>query len=203
MMKKILLLFAVCGLFFCCLSGCADSTASVGKNRIAPAALSDEQKEIVDLLSSTDQEILLFDFQSEEAYKSREFWVEAYENGELKDRLSGVSYFADEAKPLNGKLAVVINHSEVGVSWKFMASEDGTRVSNSNAPAEVKIESLGRGFGPITEPVDVVAGKEIVLYSSIYTDGSFTDYSDLQRYREEPELLRGYPYAFLIVCKFE
>ncbi len=197
-MKKLCLLFVTCCLILTTLAGCSGAPAF--KNAVMPMALTAEQQEIVDLLSG-EREILLFDFHSEENYKSREIWVEAYENGVLTDRLQGLTFFADEEGRMDGRLAIVVSHEDGGVSWSFTVSEGGARVSNFGEPVELRADALGRGYGPINDPVEIVKGKEIVLYASLYSNGGVS-MRDLQEYIENPGALSGYPYAHLIKCKF-
>lgn len=182
-------------------SGCAGNPAP-GKNEIAPINLSPEQKDIVELLSSDGQEILLFDYETKESYKSVEFWVELYESGVLRERAAGINAYLDEAKPAKGRLAVLISHN-LDTVFTFTVKEETDRLSHSSEPIVLEKDGMMRGFGPIDAPVSIEAGKEIVLYTSIYADNSIADYSDKQRYIGEPELLSGYPYVQIIKCKFE
>ena len=62
---------------------------------------------------------------------------------------------------------------------------------------------LARGYDPIDSPVEIIPGKEIVLYTSIYSDGDISSYSDKQRYVDELELIQDYPVVHIIKCKFE
>lgn len=184
------------------LSACTSKSVSP-KNQIGPKELNQEQQEIVDLLSSDKQEMLLFDYKTEDSFKSMEFWVEIYENGVLTDRPAGISSYVDEVRPMNGQLAILINRNS-DLSWTFTVSENGARTSNtSEAAVRIEDETLGRGFGPVNGPVVIESGKEIILYTSIYFSYSMVSYSDMQRFIEEPGLLNGYPYAEIVKCKFE
>jgi hypothetical protein len=71
-------------------ASCAIAKPSPSKNVIAPASLSSEQKEIIDLLSAR-QEALLFDFHTDELYRGFELWVEIYHYGKLIERPAGIS----------------------------------------------------------------------------------------------------------------
>ncbi len=198
-MRKMLLLL-MSFLIATALAGCAGTPAP--KNAVMPMALTADQKEIVDLLSN-EREILLFDFYSEENYESREIWVEAYEYGVLTNTLQGLNFFSDDEGRMDGRLAIVISHEAGSVSWSFTANEGGSRVSLQGEPIKLNASALGRAFGPINDPVEIVKGKEIVLYESIYSNGSIRAGGDLQEYIENPEALGDYPYAHLIKCKFE
>ncbi len=168
---------------------------------VMPKALTQDQQDIVDLLTNMDREILLFDFKTQDAYKSVEFWVETYEYGVLSDRPSGANTFGDEAKPLDGQLAVVISNDDSGLRWSFTLSHDGTRTSHTSEPALID-KALACGFGPISGPVGIEDGKEIVLYSALYSYGNIST-RDEQEYVTQPELLVEYPLAHLIKCRFE
>lgn len=200
MKKSLCVLGAIC-IFAVVLTACTSEPNSP-KNLVSPKELTQDQQDIVDLLSSDNQEILLFDYKTEGAYKSMEFWVEIYENGELIDRPSGINSYSDEANPLDGQLAVLINH-DTEVIWTFTASENGSRISNTGEIAAIDSNGLGRGYGQISDPVEIEPGKEIVLYTSIYSASGITSFSDQQRYVEELELLSQYPYVHIIKCRFE
>ncbi len=200
-MRKIFCLSLLVCLLGGGLTGCSKE-AEVYKNKIQPKTLTQDQEEIVDLLSDNQQEILLFEYKTEEAYKSLEFWVEVYSGGTLVGRPSGVSLQDSEAKPLVGQLAVKICH-DAGTGYTFTVSQDGARSSHTGIAAPADEEPFARGYGPVDTPVEIEAGKEFILYTSIYSNGNISSYSDMQRYVEEPELLRDYPYVHLIKCRFE
>ncbi len=185
-----------------CLSACSNKPTENTQNVIESKSLTQDQKDIVYLLSNDNQEILMFDFQMEETFHKMEFWVEVYENGELIDQPSGETLFSDELTPLNGQFAVLINHDE-GIGFSFTIKTDNTKITHSSDVINIDSSGLGRGYGPISDSVTIEPEKEIVLYTSIYSSGSMATYSDQQIYIEEPELLDGYPYAFMIKCKFE
>ncbi len=198
-MKKSFLLIIICCLL---LSGCAG--APTYKNAVMPMALSADQKEIVDLLSGAQQEILLFSFQTEAGYANREVWMEVYEYGKLTESPSLMSMPSDAALPLSGSLAVVLTHTDEGIGWAATFSEGGTRaiyMSSDPIMGSLNGAALGRGFGPLSHPVEITPGKEIVLYASLHSFGGIS-MGDLQAYIGNPAALSGYPFAFLIKCKF-
>jgi len=191
--------FALC-IIAICFASCTNEPIT-SKNEIAPKEMTQDQEDIVNLLSSNEQEILLFDYKTEEAYKSMEFWVEIYENGVLIDRPSGVNLFSDEAKAFDGQLAILITQNS-GFQWTFTTSENGGRVSHTSEPINSDYDTIGRAYGPIDEPVTIEDGKEIVLYTSIFSSGGISTYSDQQMYIEQPELIENYPYVHIIKCRF-
>jgi hypothetical protein len=169
-----------------------------------PAELTTEQQEIIDLLSiPNNQEPMIFDFNTEEAYLSFEVWVEVYENGELTDRPAGVSFHNDTAKKLNGKVAVVIHQNESNYQWTLSVVEDGARYSHVGT-AELNMDSAnGNAFGPMSNPASIETGKEIIIYSSTFAEANTPHRAyDEQTLQEQPELLKEYPAAFLIKCLF-
>ena len=201
-MKKIIGILCVFCVIAGTLSACKSEPVSV-HNEISPHVLSPEQQSIVDLISSTEQEIMLFNYITEDIYKSVEFWVEVYEYGTLTNRPAGISTHADEAKPINGQIAIIINHHS-GISWTFTTNENGTRSSHTSEPLNMDYyDVLARGYDPIDLPVEILSGKEIVLYTSIYSEGDISSFSDKQRYVDEPELIQDYPLVHIIKCKFE
>lgn len=202
-MKKILSLFLVVLVIGTGLVGCSQPSEPISLNEIAPMTLTPDQKEIVALLAGGKQEILLFDYQTEETYTTMECWVDVYENGELVDRHEGFLTQNNTAIPWDGRLAVLINH-DADIQYSFTLSDgDGTRISNAISSIAIKDDSLIRGYGPINEPVEIAPHKEIVLYTSIYSEDTIVSFSDMQRYVNEPELLSGYSAVQMIKCRFE
>jgi len=199
-MKKFCIMFFALCIIAISLVSCTNEPIT-SKNQIAPKKMTQDQEDIVNLLSSDKQEILLFDYKTEEAYKSMEFWVEIYENGVLIDRPSGVNSFSDEAKPLNGQLAILITQNS-GFQWTFTVSENSGRISHTSEAINADYDTIGRAFGPIDEPITIENDKEIVIYTSIFSNGGISTYSVQQIYIEQPELIKEYPYVHIIKCKF-
>ncbi len=198
-MRRIIgLLLALC-LIIALFTGCAKEPVI---NEIAPKELSEEQRDIVDLLSDSSREILLYDYSAQGAYTSAEFWVEIYRDGKLSDTVAGIKSYGDQPKAFSGQLAVSIEYRN-GLRFSFVEARDGSRISSVGEYGEIYDPSLARAYGPISAPVEIVPGKEIVLYSTLYSNGSIRAFSDLQSYADDPGLLAEYPYAILIKCKFE
>ncbi len=191
-------IFAIC-IAISCLTGCTQLMPP-HKNEVAPTTLTEDQQEIVDLLTDNNNELLLFDFKTQDAYKSVEFWAETYENGVLIDKPSGVNTSNDEAKPLDGRAAVVISRDS-GVRWSFTLTYNGAKYSHESEAVEID-ETLARAFGPVSSPVAIESGKEIVLYTALYSHGDIRTPGDEQEYVTRPELLAEYPLAHLIKCRF-
>ncbi len=196
-MKKMIRTAALLCLAMLALAGCARPKLV---NEIWPKELTEDQQEIVELLSSNRQEILLFDYKSEEGFRGVEFWLEVYEDGILISQPAGVSTFRDEAKPVEGQLAVIISKGD-GFQWMFTMGEDGAKVTSSGKSPKVR-EGIGNTYGPVNGKVSIKDGEEFVLYTSLYSTGVIATYSDRQRYVDQPELLAEYPYAYIIKGKF-
>ena len=174
-------------------------------NAISPMALTPEQEDIFRLLSSNLQEILLFDYRSKDKFSRIEFWVDAYEWGTLTNDPSGFNAYSGELRQLDGRLAVVIHRDMGDTRWTFTTDEGGALITHVSASLNLNARGLGAlacAYASIDEPVTIRPGKDIVLHAAIYTDGSVTVYSDLQRYLAEPELLIAYPYVLLVKCRF-
>ncbi len=194
-----MILFVIC--LMICTAGCLQEKETKPKNEIASVNLSQEQKDIVNLLSyAGEQNLLFFDFKTEQPIKSADFWVEIYENGELIDKPAGVSTVIDEAKPVEGKFAVLTTSDQ---SWILTLETDNTTISHMSNPIEMNNKAYAHVYGAINNPVEIEHGKEIILYSSVYSTGNFSFYDDPQIYIEQPELLKTYPYVQLVKCKFE
>lgn len=171
------------------------------KNEIAYKELTQDQQDIVDLLSSETQEILLFDYKTEDTYKSLTIWVEVYESGELLDRSAYIDSYSDSANAFNGQLAVLIDYGS-DIRWTLTINSSGTTISHTGEAANAP-DGLARAYGAIDTPVEIEPGKDIVLYTSIYSAGSILFYSDMQQYVDEPDSLANYPYVQIIKCRFE
>ena len=65
------------------LTSCNPTQTALHQDVISPANLTTEQQDLINLLSVHSNEILLFDFNTVEAYENVEFWLEVYEYGEL------------------------------------------------------------------------------------------------------------------------
>lgn len=200
-MKKAFNIFLTICIIAGFLVGCTKEPVT-SKNEIAPKVLTKEQKDIVNLLSSDKQEILLFDYKTEEAYKRVELWVEVYENGVLIDRPAGVHSLSDKAKPHDGQLAILITQNS-GFQWTFTTNENGSRMSHTSEATNTGYDTIGRAYSPINKPITIESGKEIVLYTSIFSNGDIYSYGDQQIYIEQQELINEYPYVHIIKCKFE
>jgi len=197
-MKKIIaILLTLCFL----LTACADGSVLI-PNRISPKTLSKDQREIIDLLSDNSQELLLFDFKTADSYNTVKFWVDCYEHGELVNSVPGIEFYSDEAEKQSGTLAVTVHNANDTVRFGFKISTDGTRISNPGETLSLSREALACAYGPINYTAGLGAGSETALYTAIYSAGSITSYSDMQRYIDEPELLKPYPYAYIIKCRF-
>ena len=170
------------------------------ENEIAFASLTAEQQAVVDLLSAPNLEMLIFDFNANEAYRGIELWVETYKDGELVDRPAEVNIFSDNEKSWAGQFAIVINRNPY-YQWTLSIVENGARYSHASTK-EITVEpAAARASGTIDTPVRIEDGKEIIIYQSLFSMGSIRAY-DCQTLQERPELLDDYLYSHLIKCKF-
>jgi hypothetical protein len=170
-------------------------------NSISVADLTKEQQDILGLLTiSNSQEILIFDFNTDEVFSNVEFWVEVYENGEMINSPAGLTMVLDDADTQSGNLAVIINRNP-HYQWTLSVSNNGSRSSHISSAETVVDSALSRSYGPIDEPVLIEDGKEIILYSSLFTTGSMNVYNHmtLQEYKE---LLSEFAHAHIVKCAF-
>ena len=199
---KTFIIFLAAVMILSAVAGCnGDDEADTPHNEIGLADLTAEQQDIVDLLAVPNlHEVLIFDFSTEEAFSSIEFWVEVYRNGILIEQPAGVMTVLDTADQQSGRLAVIINQS-TNYHWTLSVITGGTRSSHAST-ADSKIDSsLATATGAIEAPVIIEDGKEIILYKALFTAGSMTVY-DHQTFQDRPELLRDYIHVHLIKCKF-
>jgi len=81
------------------ISGCSFEMNS----EIGPAHLTTDQQDIINLFTTDNQQFLIFNYQTENAFESMDFWVEVYSYGELIENLGGLSFISDSSGlPLTG-----------------------------------------------------------------------------------------------------
>ena len=201
-MKKVLIIFFSICLMITFLPGC-NNKSTTPQNTISPMSLTADQIEIASLLNNYPQNVLFFEYKTEEEYNSAEFWVEVYKDGVLLETPAKISYYNNEGYKLNGILAVTITTSNnTNYQWAITARENGATYSNIGESSIIVDDILASGSTQTNDAVEIENGKEIVLYTSMFSDGEIRSYSEQQRYVEEPELLKEYPYTHIIKCKF-
>lgn len=181
------------------LCGCGKTVSK--QNMIAPKELTEDQREIVDLLSiPSRQEILIFSYDADAEYKNMDVWVEIYKDGELIEPHAGGISMMDPLDHFKGDLAVAITQSP-DFQWTFIVSEGGSRVTSASEYAP-HMDEMGRAFGPILDPVNIEDGEEIILYTSVFSADNTMRVFDEKTLEEEPERLKEYDYAHIIKCRF-
>ena len=95
------------------LTSCNSEKIVSPQNAVSPANLTADQQEIIELLSVPNtQEIMLFDFNTEEAYSRLDIWVEFYENGELIGQRGSLGTYLDSPETLDGRMMIMINKNQ-------------------------------------------------------------------------------------------
>ena len=202
MKKTIIFLFSVLMLSF--VASCSSSAADPQMNTISVATLTEDQQEILDLFSiPTGQELIIFDFITDELFSQVEVWVEVYEYGVLVDRPAGLVTVTDTGETRDGRLAVTINKNENVFQWTLSTVENGSRSSHIGTTEITGYSGLGRAFGPMDSPANIESGKEIIIYSSTFQTASTPHHAfDTQTLQDQPELLAEFPYAHIIIIRF-
>jgi hypothetical protein len=164
-----------------------------------------EQQEIIDLLSTGQTEVYLFDYQTDATYKRLYVWVEAYAYGDLicKPGFSG-ALISDDPQSFAGRIALTFNQIP-DFSWKITIADGGTSstITSSDPTGLILDSAVGRIHGPMSGSAEIEDGKEIILYSSISTasDGTVRTYSE-EELANNSKLLIEYPLAILVKCVF-
>jgi len=199
-MKRMLALPLSILLVFSVIVGCA-SSAKNDQPQIARMSLSASQQEIVDLISHMNHEVLLFEYNLSDALNVMEVWVEIYHYGDYLAEVVRLHIAGNEAVSLkDGRLAIEINQFGNN-EFRWTIASEGARSFSDSWVAEY--EDMARGSGPITEPVSISSGQEIILYLSMLTTGSsIRSMSDLQYYLENPEEFADYTYVHVIKARF-
>jgi len=180
------------------LAGCS----SPSHNQIGPMELSDDQQELMDIITIPGHEILLFDFETSDTFENVEIWLDVYSYGELIESGQGIHQVGHQ-EPLDGRLAVIISSTREDYyqtfHWTFtMSGGAGARFESP----PIESAGLGRAFGAIREPVDIQDGQEIILYVSKFSRGGIRMFDDFQAFAEQPELHEEYPYVHIIKARF-
>ena len=171
------------------------------KNYIATKTLSENQKQIVDLLSTNEQKYLLFDVKTEEAYKGINFWMETYKNGKLVDSPPvSITMTNDDGRALDGEFAVVINQTP-DFQWTFIYSDKVGGKSTSTSERNTNYCSGINGSCTINQPVEIEDGKEIVIYAAAFNQGNSIEAFDIPKL-VDGKYLTECDYVHLIKCKF-
>ena len=187
-------------LFIGSFAGCVKGS-NYSKNIIEAKMFSEEQKQIVDLISTNEQKVLIFDFRTEDTYKNVDFWVETYNNGKLVDsRAAGTNVTYDDAKLLTGELAVTINQMP-DYKWTLIYAEDKGYKGNNTSELNTNYNMVASAYCSMIQPVEIEDGKEIVLYACIFKQESKFETFDIQNFLDTNNL-KEYEYAHIIKCKF-
>ena len=202
-MKRIIFLLLSFSVLFV-VTSCNSSKPTSVANTINTATLTAEQQDIVDLLSMPgNQELLIFEFNTNEDFNHVEVWVEVYENGELVDRPAGLVTMSDSGETRNGRLAIIINQNDNVYQWTLSMVEKGGGVSHVGTATNAVSAELGRAFGAMNDPASIEDGKEIIIYSSTFQTANTPHHAfDTQTLQERPELLVDYSCAHLIKIIF-
>lgn len=174
------------------------------QNHIRQAELSSEQQYILNFITTHYSEIHLFDFTTDESFTNVEFWLDVYEYGMPVDSIPGIHQINNAARPLDGRLAVIIN-SENGnrdFQWTFIADQGGGRATSRFESPTINNAGYGRMFGPILEPINIQDDREIILYISKFASDGLRIHDNIQIFAEQPELLAEYPYVHIIKARF-
>jgi len=189
-------------LIFCTLlasiAGCGKAKL---KNYIESKTLSEDQKQIVDLISTSEQKYLLFDVKTEDTYKDIDFWMEIYKSGELVDsRPVSIHMINDEDKAIDGEFAAIMDKTPDYKCTFIYSEKAGAKV---NSPSEL-INNYGSdsyASWTIDQPVGIEDGKEIVLYATAFRQDGAYSCPDLQSLIDLNNL-KDFDYVHLIKCRF-
>ena len=187
------------------LTSCAAQPAAP-QNQIAPAALTDGQRDIINLLSAHSTEIHIFDFHTDGTIQNVEFWLEVYAYGVLIERVQGLSFSEPNPQLFDGQLAITIDRENDNrdFRWTFTVSQDGWRASNRFDSATLQNDGFAIRHQSLQTPIEIQNDTEIILYAAAFFRGNvaIAFSGDLQIFRDQPELLAEYPYVQIIKARF-
>lgn len=137
-------------------------------NAIGPKDLTEDQQEILDLLQGdSKQEITIFSYDTDAEYTDFEAWVEIYKDGELINPHAGGIHMMSPLDHFQGDLAIAITQ-DPDFQWTFIIRDGNTKATSASESAP-HMDAMGRAFGPILDPVAIEDGKEIILYTSVFS----------------------------------
>lgn len=186
---------------------CGCTSQSEPKSLIKPKELSEDQQEIVDLITTGDKSYLIYNYNTKDKFKTLDIWVEIYKDGELYDNLGGPSLLYDEPSLWEGDIAICITKGS-SYTWDFKLSYGEVSSQYTVVSSDVVYDAFDkggdlRGHDSIAEPIEIESGKEIVLSAELFSHAdSMEVYNDPQKFVDEPETLSKYAYVQLIKCKF-
>ena len=193
--KQLLLVLSILCVF--AVAGCTRDDTS---NQILPMCLSADQQQIIDLVSTNVQQILLFEFNTTEPFNEVGVRLEVYEYGVLTETKLGFAKLGMDA-PLDGSISVIIIENDGTFDWTVTLHDDGG-FSSSRTTTAVKEGLNARAFGAMNEAVNIYDGTDAVIFVSRFTnDSSLTAGGDLQSYLN-PDNFASYPLVHVLIANF-
>jgi len=184
-------------------SSCSAESADL-RCHIQQAVLTHDQHDLLDLLTTPNSEILLFDFVTYEGFNAVEIWLEVYEYGVLIDTFASLQSYTPYATIGNGHLAAIItyNAEQGSYQWMLVIEQEGNRSSGGLIVTPISSSGLARSYGSIPDAIEIQDNIQIVLYMSKFTNGSLGTIPDMQLLTGQPELLAQYTYAHVLIARF-
>ena len=205
-----------------CLFGCAKAQINVNEPSsvnmaekqdvyIAQAALNDEEKDLLELVSS-DRKISIWDYQTDESIQT--MWITAFYLNDQGgwERLTGFGGTIDE-KTIQGRMAILLDdldqEQEIVYSYKYEDEVTGEIISSKASWkgayfAQFPFEGGAQGYAVndtlLTEQISDQEIPLVMLYGS--KDGVLAtpDFNDFENPEELIEM--NYDYCYVITVEF-
>lgn len=163
--------------------------------------LTDDQRQIVDLLSGADTRSYLFSFETEAAYANASFWLETYREGEKIDTQPiRIDCSYDEPGALRGGFSVTLTQGE-GTGWSLVyLGEDRGKVTRTGV-TERRQEWIASAWAALEPPCEIRNDEEIVLFACVFSEKPALEAFAVQDFLE-PEVLKDYDCVHLLKCQF-
>lgn len=197
----------LCAALLCVLAACSliqevpTLKSKPAPNTIAPKELTEEEDELIRLLSGSEQEIYLFSYHADPEYRQLDLWVEIYKDGILVEPSAGGLgiIFEETDEDLTGTIAVTITQTP-DYRWRFAHKNESSVVSSTTEPNPNYLPEAIRSYHQILRPQTIEPDKEVLLYQSVF--GAHPPVISTQTLLESPELIKTYDYVHLIKCRF-
>lgn len=189
----------ICGLIFLLsMTGCGSKNSP--KMYIAPAELTQKEKNIAELLGS-DGQPLIFDFTADDSLQSITIHIYELKNGSWELFSGGGNYAFSDSQ---GRIALSFDKLPYGFRTAVQ-NQEGTLLSSSHhAPAQAqKLDDMSWTTSSLGEKQEIVYEQEIPLLIQIITSkNEVTSYIvDYFHHPEEYEKL-GYEHVYAITARF-
>ncbi|MPW27329.1 hypothetical protein GC105_16305 [Alkalibaculum sp. M08DMB] len=198
MKKSILLSFILLSIF--AFWGCANDQLrnEFGDYYISPAQLTSNQEELLDLTIDSNEKGMIYDYRVSENIKSILFEVTEYSYGDNPIVVSHGELFFSETE---GQFYLSYDNTSEKLRLALRSGSGTSRITLESDPKD-KDNDNPRSQLYLSSNYKIIAGDKIPI--SLVLEGNSEEMSiwNMEKYLEEPELLKEYTKAHLVTITF-